>query len=67
MTTGGGDTIDVVPIGAWRGQGRKKEWFSPFLLAVWNEEREEFQTLCRCLSFTDDMFKDRYERYLPKR
>jgi DNA ligase-1 len=47
LTTSAGDTIDVVPIGAWRGQGRKKDWFSPFLLAVWNDEKGVYQTLCR--------------------
>ena len=26
--------FDVVPIGAWDGQGRKSAWLSPFLLAV---------------------------------
>ena len=26
--------FDVVPIGAWGGQGRKSAWLSPFLLAV---------------------------------
>lgn len=41
------DTIDVVPIGAWYGTGRKHGWLSPFLLAVWDPERQEFQSLCR--------------------
>jgi DNA ligase-1 len=28
------DAIDCVPIGAWNGYGRKKDWFSPWLMAV---------------------------------
>lgn len=32
------------------------KWFSPFLLAVWDPDREEFQSLCRCLSGFSDAF-----------
>lgn len=57
------DSVDVVPIGAWHGQGRKVKWFSPFLLAVWDPEAEEFQSLCRCMSgFTDEFYADAKER-----
>lgn len=59
-----GDSIDAVCIGAWRGNGRKKDWFSPFLMAVWNEETETFQTLCRVMSgFTDPLYKELHETY----
>lgn len=52
------DTVDVVPIGAWHGSGRKAGWFSPFLLAVYDPETEEFQSLCRCMSgFSDAFYK----------
>ena len=30
---GVGDSLDVVPIGAWYGNGRKAGWWSPVLLA----------------------------------
>ena len=30
------DSLDLVPIGAWRGNGRKSEWFSPWLMAVYD-------------------------------
>lgn len=42
--------------GAWIGQGRKVKWFSPFLLAVWDPAREEYQSLCRCMSGFSDAF-----------
>ena len=29
------DTLDVIPIGGFQGTGRKKDWFSPFLVAVY--------------------------------
>lgn len=53
------DSLDLVVIGAWYGQGRKVHWFSPFLLAVWDPEREEYQSLCRCISgFTDAFYTE---------
>lgn len=42
------DLVDVVPIGAWWGNGRKAKWFSPILLAVWDPDGEEYQSICRC-------------------
>lgn len=42
------DSVDVVPIGAWWGNGRKAQWFSPILLAVWDPDAEEYQSICRC-------------------
>ncbi|KAI8474532.1 MAG: hypothetical protein J3K34DRAFT_124375 [Monoraphidium minutum] len=50
------DSFDAVPIGAWRGQGRKVKWLSPFLLAVWDPEAQEFQSLCRVMSGFSDAF-----------
>ena len=53
------DTIDVVPIGAWYGNGRKAQrgFLSPVLLAVYDPDEECFQSICRCMSFTDAMYK----------
>lgn len=53
------DSLDLVVIGAWQGQGRKVKWFSPFLLAAWDPEAEEYQSVCRCMSgFTDAFYAD---------
>ena len=53
-----------VPIGAWYGNGRKAGWYSPYLLACWDPEREEFQSVCRCMSgFTDVFYKTSKERF----
>ncbi|KAI5056524.1 hypothetical protein GOP47_0028342 [Adiantum capillus-veneris] len=52
------DTLDLVPIGAWHGNGRKAGWFSPFLLACYDADREEYQSVCRVMSgFTDVFYK----------
>ena len=57
------DSLDLVPIGAWHGAGRKAGWFSPFLLAVHDPETGELQSVCRCMSgFTDEFYKAATER-----
>jgi ATP-dependent DNA ligase len=59
------DTIDVVPIGAWYGHGRKaqKSFLSPVLLAVYDDEEEVYRSICRCMSFTDAMYEAMREFY----
>jgi DNA ligase-1 len=41
------DTLDLVVVGAWWGNGRKAGWFSPFLLACYNPETEQLETVCK--------------------
>jgi len=52
------DTIDVVPIGAWYGNGRKAQagFLSPVLLAVYDEDDGVFCSISRCMSFSDEMY-----------
>jgi len=45
-----GDSLDVIPIGAWHGNGRKASWWSPILLALWDEERGCPVAVCKCMS-----------------
>lgn len=57
------DTIDVCVIGAWHGNGRKAGWYSPFLMAVYDEGTQTFQSLCRVMSgFSDEFYKNTTER-----
>jgi DNA ligase-1 len=52
------DTLDLVPIGAWWGNGRKAGWFSPWLMAAIDTDTGELQSLCRVMSgFTDAFYK----------
>ena len=48
--TGLGDSLDLVPVGAWHGNGRKAQWWSPILLAVWDPEAEKLVAVCKCMS-----------------
>lgn len=58
------DTLDLIPIGAWHGQGRKSKWWSPILLAVRNEETGSLEAVCKCISgFTDTFYKVNKEFY----
>lgn len=56
------DSLDLVPIGAWHGNGRKAGWYSPFLMACYNPDTEEFQSVCRVMSgFSDNFYKEMKE------
>lgn len=59
-----GDSLDLVPIGAWHGMGRKATWWSPILLALYDPETGVLQAVCKCISgFTDAFYKDLNVRY----
>ncbi|KAI8633531.1 ATP-dependent DNA ligase [Xylariaceae sp. FL1651] len=52
------DTLDLIPVAGWHGQGRKAKWWSPILLAVRNEETGTLEAVCKCISgFTDTFYK----------
>jgi DNA ligase-1 len=58
------DTLDLIPIAGWHGQGRKAKWWSPILLAVRNEETGCLEAVCKCMSgFTDAFYKVNKEFY----
>lgn len=57
-SAGFSDTLDLIPIAAWHGSGRKNAWWSPILLAVRNEETGSLEAVCKCMSgFTDAFYK----------
>lgn len=58
------DTIDLIPIGAWHGNGRKAKWWSPILLACRNPETGSLEAVTKCMSgFTDAFYKANKEKY----
>lgn len=58
------DTLDLIPIAGWHGQGRKAKWWSPILLAVRNEDTGSLEAVCKCMSgFTDTFYKANKEFY----
>nr|QDO16341.1 DNA ligase 1 [Lingulodinium polyedra] len=68
---GMGDSIDVVPIGAFYGKGKRTGSYGAFLLAIYDPEAEEFQTVCKAgTGFSDEDLASHYEffkgRTLPQ-
>lgn len=59
---GMGDSIDVVPVGAFYGKGKRHGAYGAFLLAIWNPDDEEYQTVCKAgTGFSDEDLKTHYE------
>ncbi|KAJ2898407.1 DNA ligase 3 [Zalerion maritima] len=58
------DTLDLIPIAAWHGNGRKAKWWSPILLAVRREEDGALEAVCKCMSgFTDKVYREMRDFY----
>lgn len=53
---GMGDSLDLVPVGAWSGSGRKREFWSPILLACYDAEEETYVPVCKIMSGFSDAF-----------
>jgi len=55
LDSGLADSMDLVPIGAMHGSGKRKGLFGAFLLACYNEDIERFETVCKIgTGFTDE-------------
>ncbi|PYH93284.1 ATP-dependent DNA ligase [Aspergillus ellipticus CBS 707.79] len=58
------ETLDLIPVAGWHGQGRKAKWWSPILLAVRNPETGSLEAVTKCMSgFTDKFYQANKEKY----
>lgn len=58
------DTIDLIPVAGWHGQGRKAKWWSPILLACRNPETGSLEVVTKCISgFTDKFYQANKDKY----
>ncbi|KAM4605211.1 DNA ligase 1-like [Polymixia lowei] len=68
---GVGDTVDLCVVGAYLGKGKRTGTYGGFLLACYDEDNEEFQSVCKIgTGFKDEDLEQHYkflkEHILPK-
>ena len=62
--TSSADTLDLIPIAGWHGQGRKAKWWSPILLAVRNPDTGSLEAVTKCISgFSDKFYQGNKDKY----
>jgi DNA ligase-1 len=64
------DTLDLVPIGAFYGRGRRAGWYGALLLAAYDEDEGRWASVCKLGTGFDDStlmgLKDRFAKQVSK-
>ena len=57
-----GDSLDLVVVGADHGVGKRKGFYGSYLLACYNEDLEQLQTVCKVgTGFSDEVLEKLYK------
>ncbi|KAJ2921789.1 hypothetical protein H1R20_g15307, partial [Candolleomyces eurysporus] len=63
---GVGDSLDLIVVGAYHGKGKRTNVYGAFLLACYDPDAEEYQTICKIgTGFSDEFLQECYDTLKP--